>query len=212
MANMLPAIENVCGKQTPSDRKPFFERICYMFQISKCRGVWDLSLCTFWVLTKREPLRNAKFWFFSAGETRFFFGSRHCATVLFLQVQPIPLLFQSECCFKAESLKLERHFLLKRGKRDARALSFELLKMSPQVGLAVPKKCIGLDLGSSIFWHQEHIENSLGKLKSLKSFAVRARGWGQSLRKHGKTAMKNRITRPLQHVVSISVEAKTSVC
>jgi len=38
---------------------------------------------------------------------------------------------------KAQSSKLERLFSLKRGKRDVRALSFELSKMSPQVGLAV---------------------------------------------------------------------------
>ena len=43
-----------------------------------------------------------------------------------------------ECCFKAQSSKLEPLFSLKRGKRDVRALSFELSKMSPQVGLAVP--------------------------------------------------------------------------
>ena len=43
----------------------------------------------------------------------------------------------SECRFKARSSKLERLFSLKRGKRDVRALSFELSKMSPQVGLAV---------------------------------------------------------------------------
>ena len=42
-----------------------------------------------------------------------------------------------ECCFKAQSSKLERLFSLKRGKRDVRALSFELSKMSSQVGLAV---------------------------------------------------------------------------
>jgi len=42
-----------------------------------------------------------------------------------------------ECCFKAQSSKLESLFSLKRGKRDVRALSFELSKMSPQVGLAV---------------------------------------------------------------------------
>ena len=42
-----------------------------------------------------------------------------------------------ECCFKAQSSKLERLFSLKRGKRDVRALSSELLKMSPQVGFAV---------------------------------------------------------------------------
>jgi len=42
-----------------------------------------------------------------------------------------------ECRFKARSSKLERLFSLKRGKRDVGALSFELLKVSPQVGLAV---------------------------------------------------------------------------
>jgi len=42
-----------------------------------------------------------------------------------------------ECCFKAQSSNLERLFSLKRGKRDVRALSFELSKMSPQVALAV---------------------------------------------------------------------------
>jgi len=36
-----------------------------------------------------------------------------------------------------QSSKLERLFALKRGKRDFRALSFELSTMSPQVGLAV---------------------------------------------------------------------------
>jgi len=36
-----------------------------------------------------------------------------------------------------QSSKLERLFLLKRGKRDVRALSSELSKMTPQVGLAV---------------------------------------------------------------------------
>ena len=42
-----------------------------------------------------------------------------------------------ECCFKAQRSKLERLSSLKRGKRDVRALSFELSKMTPQVGLAV---------------------------------------------------------------------------
>jgi len=43
----------------------------------------------------------------------------------------------SNAVSKAQSSKLERLFSLKRGKRDVRALSFELSKMSPQVGLAV---------------------------------------------------------------------------
>ena len=42
-----------------------------------------------------------------------------------------------ECCFIAQSSKLERLFPLKCGTRDVRALSFELSKMSPQVGSAV---------------------------------------------------------------------------
>jgi len=42
-----------------------------------------------------------------------------------------------ECCFKAQSSKLGSLFSLKRGKRDLRAVSFELSKMSPQVGLDV---------------------------------------------------------------------------
>jgi len=42
-----------------------------------------------------------------------------------------------ECCFKAQSSKLDDLFSMKRGERDVRTLSFELSKMSPQVGLAV---------------------------------------------------------------------------
>ena len=42
-----------------------------------------------------------------------------------------------ESSFKAQSSKLERLFSLKCGKRDVRALSFELSKKSSQVGLAV---------------------------------------------------------------------------
>jgi len=40
-----------------------------------------------------------------------------------------------ECCFKAQSSKLERLFSLKRGKKDVQALSFELSKISPQSGI-----------------------------------------------------------------------------
>jgi len=42
-----------------------------------------------------------------------------------------------EWCFKAQSSELQRLFSLKRGNRDVGALSFELSKMTPQVGLAV---------------------------------------------------------------------------
>jgi len=53
-------------------------------------------------------------------------------------IQPIPLgVTFSNAVSKAQSSKLERLFSLKRGKRDVRALSLELSKMSPQVGLGV---------------------------------------------------------------------------
>jgi len=41
--------------------KYFPERICHMFLMSKCRGDWDLGLCLFFVLAKREALRNGDF-------------------------------------------------------------------------------------------------------------------------------------------------------
>ena len=67
----------------------FSERICYMLLKSKCRGDWlhwDLGRCTFWVLTKREALRNSKFRIFFGGRNTCFFGSRHGTAVLFSQV------------------------------------------------------------------------------------------------------------------------------
>ena len=54
-----------------------------------------------------------------------------------------------ECSCKAQSSKFERLFTLKRGKRDVRALSFDLSKMSTQVGLAV--------LPHSMYTYTHHI-------------------------------------------------------
>jgi len=48
------------------------ERICYMFQISKCRGDRDLGLCTTSGLAFGEPQRNDKFRFFLRRNTFFF--------------------------------------------------------------------------------------------------------------------------------------------
>jgi len=48
----------------------FFERICYMFLLSKCRWDWDLGLGTTLVLAFGEPQRNGKIWC-SCVETRF---------------------------------------------------------------------------------------------------------------------------------------------
>jgi len=42
----------------------FFERICYMFLMSKCKGDWDLGLCTTSGLALVESQRNGKIHFF----------------------------------------------------------------------------------------------------------------------------------------------------
>jgi len=39
----------------------FFGQICYMFLISKCRGDWDLGLCTTSGLAFGEPQRSGDF-------------------------------------------------------------------------------------------------------------------------------------------------------
>ena len=41
-------------------RKYFFERICYVFLMSKCRGDSDLGLCTTWGLAFGDPQRYDK--------------------------------------------------------------------------------------------------------------------------------------------------------
>jgi len=56
----------------------FSERICYMFPRSKCRGDWDLGLCTTSGLAFGGSQRNGKIRFFLRPNT-FFVGSRHCA-------------------------------------------------------------------------------------------------------------------------------------
>jgi len=59
LANLRPALEQGCGKQTPSARK-FSKRICYMFLVSQCRGDSDLGLYTTSGLAFGEPQRNDK--------------------------------------------------------------------------------------------------------------------------------------------------------
>ena len=49
----------------------FFERIWYMFPISKCRGDWDLGLCTTSGLAYGEPQRNGRIRFFLRRNTFF---------------------------------------------------------------------------------------------------------------------------------------------
>jgi len=56
-----------------------------MILMSKCRGDWDLGVCTTSALAFKNPLRNGKIRFFLRRNT-FSFGSRHCAAVLQTQV------------------------------------------------------------------------------------------------------------------------------
>jgi hypothetical protein len=72
---MRPALKHV----TLSAKSNFYERTCHMFPISKCRGDWDLSLCTFWVpvhflsICIKRTTTQCQTSIISAGETRFFF-------------------------------------------------------------------------------------------------------------------------------------------
>jgi len=69
----------------------FPEWICYMFLMSKCWASssrdWDLGRCTFWVLAKREKLRNAKFRFFLRAKHVFFRKSLLRSGSLFASTQ-----------------------------------------------------------------------------------------------------------------------------
>jgi len=70
----------ICGqrsiKTAESKRRAlgsyFFERICYMFPMSKCRGDSDLGLCTTSGLVFGEPQRYDKIRFFLRQNTFFF--------------------------------------------------------------------------------------------------------------------------------------------
>jgi len=63
----------------------FFERICYMFLVSKCRGNWDLGLAQFRDLRLKNFSAMTKS-DFSCVETRVFGRSGHCVAVLQTQV------------------------------------------------------------------------------------------------------------------------------
>ena len=83
-----------CGQRssraTESKRRAlgncFPEWICLMFQISKCRGDWNLGLCTCYVLAKREPLRNGDFREKKRVLPAEKIGIWHCAALLLSQV------------------------------------------------------------------------------------------------------------------------------
>jgi len=61
MANMRPALEQGCGQQTPRASILFFHtNLLYVFK-SKCKGEFDLGLCTTLGLAKTKLLRDDDF-------------------------------------------------------------------------------------------------------------------------------------------------------
>ena len=105
--------------------KDFPEWICYMFLMSTCRGDWDLGRCTFWVLAKREPLRNAKFQFFLRAKHVLFRKSPLRSGSLFASTQKVhrprpqfPLHFDTGWLWLVGSLKLQVSFAKEPYKRD----------------------------------------------------------------------------------------------
>jgi len=103
----------------------FSERIYHMFLIPKCRGVWDLSLCTTSGLSFGELQRNGKIRFFLRRNT-FFFRSRNCAAVLQTQVPKL-------CTY----LDLKILYILTLGtcSKFARKINFQAL------GICFPQPC-----------------------------------------------------------------------
>ena len=64
-------------------------RICYEFRISKCRGDWDLGLCTFWVLAFINPFSDGKIRFFLRVKRVFFWKSLLLSGSLFASTQKV---------------------------------------------------------------------------------------------------------------------------
>ena len=74
----------------------FPERICYTFLISKCRGDWNLGLCTTSVLAFGEPQRNGKIRFLYV-KTGFFFGDQKNKYIYIFKGGPEPSILDDFC-------------------------------------------------------------------------------------------------------------------
>jgi len=97
VANLRPALWQGCGKQTPSARKLFFLANLLYVPISKCRGDWDLGLCTTSGLAFEEPQRNGKIGFLLRRDTFFVFwksplriGSQVCTSNVKITFTKLP--------------------------------------------------------------------------------------------------------------------------
>ena len=85
-ANLRPALEQGCRKQTPSARK-FFSRanLLYVRYIKNVEET-EIWVCAFFGYLRKKnrcAMPNSDFF---CGRNTFFFGSRHCAAVLSSQV------------------------------------------------------------------------------------------------------------------------------
>ena len=79
-----------------------------------------------------------------------------------------------------QSSKLERLFSLKRGKKDVRALSFELSKLSPQVGLSVQRQTNIVCLPASLCISLQHLTRRLDTIAMLISSHLNQQFWTDS--------------------------------
>jgi len=90
-ANLLPepALEHVCGKQTPSAGKLFSRANLSYVPISLWKFKWDWSRSVhFWGTCEKRTTAQCQISFFSVGAVRnmILFGSRQCAADLFTQI------------------------------------------------------------------------------------------------------------------------------
>jgi len=130
---MRPALEHVCGKQTPSAGNFYFcKRICRMFEVFKCTGHCHLGLCTFWVLARRELLCNVKFRF-SQGS---FYGFRTVKSLLTPSTQCY--LFPILMCFSMLMLILTKSPPLHGGGLTFSYTSHDMNRFIPHVHHARP--------------------------------------------------------------------------
>ena len=83
--NLRPALEQGCGKQTPSAMKLFIRANWLYVPISKFRGDWDLGLCKTSGPVFRELQRSGDFRKKTCFDARKI-GFCHCAAVLQMQV------------------------------------------------------------------------------------------------------------------------------
>jgi len=147
--------EGGTSERNKHDRKYNFWAFVFGFRIGHIWALSQMSLCTHNPDRSQTTYFSISVNFFPPNGASIFVIAIHqviwpSPSTLTLHLEKhFRMLFQSSK-LKAQSSKLERLFSLKRGKRDVRALSFELSKMSPQGGLAVTSGVRSLIVGALV--------------------------------------------------------------